>query len=210
MIRSLTLSVAALLVSASLAFAEPNLILSYPDGVPKVQIEGDYAHSTYTVLRAEGEQGAYAPVSAHDILCLGTCFALDTGALPNVDYRYRFDLVLADGSMVSYGPYRVTYSPAVLRLAQARVYPNPAAGPATIELRLAGGAAQPGLKVDASLFDAQGRRVRSLYRGVLPRGITSLAWDGRDDGGRALETGVYFLRFSTPLGRSVTRVLRTQ
>ncbi len=210
MIRSFALSVAALLVTASLAFAEPNLILTYPDGVPRVQIAGDYAHTTYTVMRATGDQGAWAAISQYDILCLGTCFADDVTALPGVAYRYRFDLVLPDGALVSYGPYRVTYSASVLQLARARVYPNPATGPATVELRLAGAAAQPGVQVDAALFDAQGRRVRALYRGTLPRGITSLAWDGKDDSGRSLGAGVYFLRFSTPLGRSVTRVLRTQ
>jgi hypothetical protein len=210
MIRSFALGAAALLVTASLAFADPQLIVSYRDGVPHVQIEGEYAHSTYTILRSTHAEGPFAPISQHDILCLGACFVEDRSALPDIDYFYRFDLVLPNGSLVSYGPYRVTHSSAVLRSARARVFPNPAAGPATLELFLAGETAQAGLVVEAALFDAQGRRVCDLYRGALPRGITSLQWDGRDASGRTLGAGLYFLRFSTPIGRSVTRVLRTQ
>jgi hypothetical protein len=210
MIRSITLGVAALLVTASLAFADPQLIVSYRDGVPHVQIEGDYAHSTYTISRATGAEGPFAPISQHDILCLGACFVEDRSALPDIDYFYRFDLALPDGSLVRYGPYRVTYSSAVLRPARARVFPSPASGPVTLELYLAGEAAQAGLVVEVALFDAQGRRVRDLYRGTLPRGLTSLPWDGRDASGRTLGAGLYFLRFSTPIGRCVTRVLRTR
>jgi len=210
MIRAFTLSAALLLVTASLAFADPRLTVSYRDGVPRVSIEGDYTHSTYTVLRASRADGPFTPITQHDILCLGACFADDYTALPDVDYAYRFDLVLADGSLVSYGPYRVTWSSALLKTAFARIYPNPASGPATVELFLAGEAAQSGLPVEAVLFDAQGRRVRDLYRGTLPRGLTSLPWDGRGAGGRALGPGFYFLRFTTPIGRSTTRVLRTR
>lgn len=209
MMRSITLAAVALFVTATLAFADPRLVVSYRDGIPQVQIEGDYAHSTYTILRASRAEGPFAPITQHDILCLGPCFTEDRTALPGVDYFYRFDLLLGDGSLVSYGPYRVTYSSALLRVAFARVYPNPASGPATLELFLAGEAAQAGLPVEAALFDTQGRRVRMLYRGTLPRGLTSLPWDGRDAAGRSLGPGLYFLRFTTPLGRSVTRVLRT-
>jgi hypothetical protein len=210
MIRRMLPALAALLLTASPAFADPQLLVSYRSGVPHVQIEGDYAHSTYTILRATRAEGPFAPITRHDVLCLGTCFAEDHTALPDIEYWYRFDLALASGALVSYGPYRVTYSGAVLRPARAQVFPNPGSGPVTVELTLAGEAAQGGIAVQASLFDAQGRRVRDLYRGSLPRGLTSLPWDGRDDAGAWLGPGLYFLRFTTPIGSSVTRVLRTR
>lgn len=209
MIRRTAPALAVLLLTAGLAFADPAVHVSYRDGVPRVQIEGDYAHSTYTIQRATRAEGPFAPITRHDVLCLGTCFVEDHTALPEIEYHYRFDLVLPGGDLVSYGPYRITHSRAALQPARARVFPNPGSGPVTIELTLAGEAAQAGLAVRASVFDAQGRRVRDLYRGTLPRGLTSLPWDGRDDAGATLGPGLYFLRFSTPIGRSVTRVLRT-
>jgi hypothetical protein len=210
LIRSVLLSVTALLLSATLVAADPNLLVTYPGGVPKVQIEGDYAHSTYTILRATKELGPYVAITSHNVLCLGSCFADDRTALPAVDYYYRFDLALPNGTLASYGPYLVSFSSKLLRVVQARVYPNPASGPATLEFYLAGEASQAGLSADASLFDAQGRRVRNLFRGTLPRGMTSMQWDGLDERGRTLGAGLYFLRFSTPAGNSVTRVMRSQ
>lgn len=53
----------------------------------------------------------------------------------------------------------------------------PAAGSATVDV-----------------LDLQGRVVRTLHRGELPQGPTSLAWDGRDDAGRSLASGTYLAR----------------
>ena len=207
--RAIVFTLFALLVSAHLAFADPDLRVTYVSGVPRVQIAGDYSHATYTISRANRADGPFAAITQQDILCLGSCFADDRTALPDVDYYYRFDLVLGDGTIERFGPYPVNYPRALLHMVASRVYPNPGTGPTTIELYLAGESAQRGVRTDASLFDAQGRRVRQFFRGTLPRGLTSLAWDGMDDAGHPLRSGVYFLRFGTPLGNSVTRVLRT-
>ena len=53
----------------------------------------------------------------------------------------------------------------------------PAAGPAVVEV-----------------FDAGGRRVRTLWRGPLPAGRSTVLWDGRDDAGRDVAAGAYLAR----------------
>lgn len=47
-----------------------------------------------------------------------------------------------------------------------------------------------------AVFDVAGRRVRVLYDGPAIPGRQVLAWDGRDDAGRRLASGVYFARLS--------------
>lgn len=48
---------------------------------------------------------------------------------------------------------------------------------------------------DVALFDLQGRRISSLWRGSLSGADpVTLVWDRRDEGGRSVGTGVYFLR----------------
>ncbi|MEO5988249.1 MAG: family 43 glycosylhydrolase [Candidatus Eisenbacteria bacterium] len=47
------------------------------------------------------------------------------------------------------------------------------------------------------LFDLSGRRVRRLCDRVLPKGVTVLPWDGRDDTGARAARGVYFARFTS-------------
>jgi len=55
--------------------------------------------------------------------------------------------------------------------------------------------------VDLTLYSVDGRRVRTLAQGEREPGEYSLVWDGRDDGGRAVSAGVYYVHFVTPAGR---------
>jgi hypothetical protein len=209
-IRSILLAVAALTLTASLSFADPGLQIFYAAGVPRVQIEGNYSNSTYTIWRAQSDLGPWTAVTNQGILCLGSCFAEDRTALPGTTYWYRFDLLLPGGVAESYGPYPVTFSRSLLRTLSGRVYPNPGRGAGTVELFLAGAANDPSVRADASLFDAQGRRVRHLFDGQLPRGLTTFRWDGRDEAGQVLRQGLYFLRVKTPGESSISRVIRAR
>ena len=58
----------------------------------------------------------------------------------------------------------------------------------------------------ASAVDARirGERVRTLIDGVRSAGRYEATWDGRDDGGRAVEPGAYFVRLEAD-GRSTAR-----
>ena len=49
-------------------------------------------------------------------------------------------------------------------------------------------------RVELAVFDAQGKRVRTLIDGPVPGGDTQVTWNGRDDEGRALPSGTYFYR----------------
>jgi len=49
-------------------------------------------------------------------------------------------------------------------------------------------------KVRVEVFDVKGRRVRSLFRGLLPRGVQTLQWDGVDEWGREASAGEYFVQ----------------
>ena len=44
------------------------------------------------------------------------------------------------------------------------------------------------------VFDAQGRLVRTLFRGQASGGRNEIVWDGRDDQGREVPSGVYYYR----------------
>lgn len=50
--------------------------------------------------------------------------------------------------------------------------------------------------VDVAVYDVGGRRVRRLVAGLQPAGRTAVTWDGRDDGGRSLASGVYLVRLA--------------
>lgn len=205
---SLPIALAALALSASLALAEPQLVVRYPYGVPQVSITGDYTGSTYTVARAPAGGGEFVTITEDWILCLGSCYADDRGAVPGESYLYRFDLVLADGRPVTYGPFLATISPALARPLGVFVYPNPGRGATTVQLYVSGSPQDQAVLGEAAVYDLTGRRVRLVRRSALSRGLTTLTWDGRDDRGEALPAGVYLLRFTAESRAAVARIVR--
>jgi beta-lactamase superfamily II metal-dependent hydrolase len=56
---------------------------------------------------------------------------------------------------------------------------------------------------DLSIYAVDGRRVRTVWNGVLQQGEQMLSWDGRDASGRRVDAGMYFARFTTR-GRAET------
>lgn len=57
------------------------------------------------------------------------------------------------------------------------------------ELHLTG---KPGERVVVSVYDVIGRRIRRLYDGSLPGGTAALVWDGRNDDGVPVASGLYW------------------
>ncbi len=68
-------------------------------------------------------------------------------------------------------------------------HPNPFRAATTITYALSRTA-----PVELAVYDAQGRRVRTLTTGMRPAGEHALRWDGRTDEGMRSAGGVYFLR----------------
>lgn len=55
--------------------------------------------------------------------------------------------------------------------------------------------------VSLAVYDVHGRRVRQAFpRAEWPAGRHTWTWDGRDDGGLAVSSGIYFYRLVTPDG----------
>ena len=81
------------------------------------------------------------------------------------------------------------------------VFPNPANPRAVITFDL-----PRADEVRLELFDLRGNLVRRLVEGPHAAGRHAAAWDGTDDGGRAVASGSYFARLATPQGTLRTRV----
>jgi hypothetical protein len=84
--------------------------------------------------------------------------------------------------------------PVALRLQPP--HPNPVVSGATVRFDLPASA-----RVRLALYDVTGARTRTLLDGERGAGSHDLRWDGRDDGGRTVPAGVYFLRLEC--GREV-------
>jgi hypothetical protein len=61
--------------------------------------------------------------------------------------------------------------------------------------------------VEVSVYDVAGRMVRRLYSGAVQPGEHTVSWDGRDDTGRALASGVYFYTIESQGERTTGRIV---
>ena len=139
-------------------------------------------------------------------LTAGVC-GLVRARFPSLTPELVMQQVIATGDAVAYdhpiGPKvnaqrAVTQAPAAVAvdvaapaLPRVVAVPNPLRGAG--ELRFALPAAA---RARLALYDASGRRVRTLVEGSLSAGSRAIAWDGKDDRGARVGAGVYFAQLT--------------
>ena len=81
----------------------------------------------------------------------------------------------------------------------AQNYPNPFNAKTSISYTIAKAG-----QVTLDIFDIRGRKIRTALSGVQNPGNYHIIWDGLDDSGQAVASGVYMYRLNTE-GKSVTK-----
>lgn len=71
-------------------------------------------------------------------------------------------------------------------------YPNPFNAVTTIEYKL-----PKSERIQLSVYNVLGQKVTTLYNGIHMLGTYSIKWDGKNDHGEALPSGIYFYRLKT-------------
>ena len=106
---------------------------------------------------------------------------------------YRYRLVSAEDERIF-----VETDAIEVPVARARLYanhPNPFNPTTTLDFTVPGGAGDRG-NVLLAVYDVRGRLVRTLVNGALPGGRHEVTWDGRDNRGASVASGVYFARYA--------------
>ncbi|MFQ5604495.1 MAG: FlgD immunoglobulin-like domain containing protein [bacterium] len=81
-------------------------------------------------------------------------------------------------------------------------YPNPFNPETTVEFQLPQTA-----RVNLSILNLLGQKVRTLSAGVMTAGVFRRSWNGVDDRGQSVTSGVYFLRFQAKSVNSSNEIL---
>jgi len=82
------------------------------------------------------------------------------------------------------------------------VNPNPFNATARVAFELGSGGS-----VEVDIYDVTGARVRVLFREEIPAGYHEREWDGRNDSGEPVSSGVYFVRLATVRGTEVRKAV---
>ena len=180
------------------------------------------------VRMANGVVARYVAVDAKSLSCSsgdiaviydGTATVVFDGSLVHID---RFDAefrILADGvtNVVCNGAVvptelvgnylvnattNATDPPSPGGVIDLRAYPNPFNPSVRIAFKT-----HAASRVDARIYDPAGRLVTSLESRVFPAGDHVLSWDGNDADGRAVASGVYFLRVRSSSNESSLKLV---
>ena len=152
------------------------------------------ARGLFTVSRADVEAGVPGPFRrvASDVgLTLeGEVRVVDVSVEMGSKYVYRLE---GEGGVVN---ETMTVVVPVTHAKLGQNYPNPFNPVTRIEYWVPEGAGAAQSAVSLVIYDVRGARVRTLVRGEKASGRYAVDWDGRNDDGTPVSSGVYFYRMT--------------
>jgi hypothetical protein len=153
-----------------------------------VTLHGDFrsnlAVDVVNVYRAAGT-GAFTRIDV--VTPDGSSFNY-TDKVSAGNYRYQIGVVDQDGEFMS---AIQTVSVKAMTAALSQNEPNPFNPETTIRFTMPSSG-----NVTLNIYDAAGRLVRSLVNGVTEAGSHNVTWNGVDNHGSPVSSGVYFYRLS--------------
>ncbi|MFN0152448.1 MAG: choice-of-anchor B family protein [bacterium] len=171
------------------------------DPIPNAEVRVPGFFNRTILTDALGNYSVVLPGGSQQFIASATNYESDTSAVVVVDETIvDYDIALISQA-TGVGGSRESESapPAAMRISAS---PNPAHGATTFALDL-----PRSEQVLLVVYDASGRRVRALTNGVLGAGRHSVAWDGRDDGGRAVGSGTFLTRLIAGVEARSTKVV---
>jgi len=153
----------------------------------------------FTVSRRSGN-GPQVGLAQADIVQDGNEFTLsDFETQPGQDYIYR---VTWHGPEEPAVLFETSVTTPLLRFALLPNQPNPFNPETTLRYNL-----DHRSQVTLRIYNLSGRVVRTLVQEDQLAGTYSVPWDGRDDTGRAVSSGVYFSRLTTEKQTATSKML---
>jgi len=167
----------------------------------------------WLIERAEAEDGNYENIM--ELRGLGTSPSgttythIDDGLIGGITYWYRLTNIGEVGEKIvgttSATPKRVEIIPF-----EIRNYPNPFMNNTVIRFGVPGRKGKGKSPVSIIVYDIAGRVVKRLSDGEMAPDFYTINWDGRDNKGRIVGSGVYFLRFDTEDQGKTLKLIRVR
>jgi hypothetical protein len=174
--------------STSLEVAITSFMCEYEDDAVVIDwsVSASAPFIGFNIYRSGQEEGIFDRLNEEIIPATGEGSYRDETVFPGKEYYYKLGAVEEDGITFS-GIIKVTLPPKPLTLEQN--YPNPF-NPATF---ISFFAPEPG-PASLVIYNVQGKRVRTLLDGNVEAGRQTVSWNGTNDRGDVVGSGVYYCR----------------
>ncbi|NOZ61987.1 MAG: T9SS type A sorting domain-containing protein, partial [Calditrichaeota bacterium] len=156
----------------------------------------------FNIFRSQQENGEYSKVNdnlipAQGNATTGTNYTYLDSPEQSGNYFYKLQSTALTGQNTFYGPISIILTSANINkntipdnYALSQNYPNPFNPETSIEYALP----EPA-QVTLSIYDINGHLVRKLVSGKQAAGVHLAIWDGRDNAGAKVVSGIYFYHF---------------
>jgi len=144
----------------------------------------------FHVERATVSDGPFIELPSSAMRRDGLSFTfIDSDWQPNMSYWYRVECQIGNErkALFEMGPIATPALPLTLY----QNSPNPFNPSTTIGYYL-----PERCRVKLEIYDISGRRIASLVNGEQEKGRYAAGWNGKDDGGRSVVSGVYFCKLA--------------
>jgi hypothetical protein len=93
----------------------------------------------------------------------------------------------------------------IISIGEAKAYPNPFKEHITIEYQL-----QHDGRVEIQVNNILGQKIKSLTKEDQQAGLKRVKWDGIDESGSLVGSGIYYITLLTPTDKKVIKVMKTK
>jgi hypothetical protein len=161
------------------------------------ELFADESLAGFNIYRRKGRDGYEAPLNRDGLVSQSDRSFDDTDFEAGQNYYYALGVVRPDGSELRSALVEVRAIAYTFSLGNN--YPNPFNPATTIRYSIPKAA-----HVTLRVYDAQGRLIKSLVNGKKRAGEHTATWNGEDDRGSPVASGVYFARLQSS-GRGQAR-----
>jgi hypothetical protein len=154
----------------------------------------------YNLYRRSSRRDALFNKLNEELIAADKATFLDRTAEPGSSYEYRFGVALANGNEIP--SQTVSVQTVVLSLALYQNQPNPFNPTTKITFSL-----PEAMNAHLTIFDVEGRLVKTLVDQPLASGFKEYVWDATDHDGTPVSSGMYFYRLDTNKGTLTKKML---
>jgi len=190
------------LVSFSADFDKNNIVLKWTT-------ESEINNLGFNIYRSESEEGPFQKINGELIKGAGNSTThydysyVDNRVEENTTYYYKIEDVDIHGKSVFHGPFNV-FVESVLpeHYGLEQNYPNPFNPITSITLQL-----PQQEKVELLIFNQVGQVIRHLANTEMQAGYPQVIWDGKNDFGEPVASGIYLCQMAAGEYRNTIKML---
>jgi hypothetical protein len=161
------------------------------DGIElRWEISADERIAGFKLLRVPATGGNGVILPPEGMLPASATSYVDTEDLAAGEYLYTLIVVKPGGTEVR--SQKVSVKLDVVPLMLRQNYPNPFSASTEIGFSI-----DRKSNVTLSIYDVTGKRIHTILNRAMPPGIYLEQWDGRDENGKSVASGIYFYRLKT-------------